>query len=141
MNVVVLGAGLLGVTSAYFLRQQGHDVTVIDRQATPAAETSFGTVFCAAPNGAAAGRATLMIRPEHITFADTVDKRRNLFEGEVRGAVFLGRVVEYDVALRGASIRVQALSGEPHEPGARVCVHLPPERCIALAETADAPGA
>jgi D-amino-acid dehydrogenase len=41
MNVVVLGAGLLGVTSAYYLRQQGHEVTVIDRQATPAAETSF----------------------------------------------------------------------------------------------------
>ena len=41
MNVVVLGAGLLGVTSAYFLRQQGHEVTVIDRQAAPAAETSF----------------------------------------------------------------------------------------------------
>jgi D-amino-acid dehydrogenase len=41
MHVIVLGAGLLGVTSAYFLRQQGHDVTVIDRQATPAAETSF----------------------------------------------------------------------------------------------------
>ena len=31
MRVIVLGAGLLGVTSAYFLRQQGHDVTVIDR--------------------------------------------------------------------------------------------------------------
>ncbi|MGJ7522533.1 D-amino acid dehydrogenase [Variovorax sp. LT1P1] len=41
MKVVVLGAGLLGVTSAYFLRQLGHDVTVIDRQASPAAETSF----------------------------------------------------------------------------------------------------
>lgn len=41
MKVVVLGAGLLGVTSAYFLRQQGHDVVVVDRQATPAAETSF----------------------------------------------------------------------------------------------------
>jgi D-amino-acid dehydrogenase len=41
MNVIVLGAGLLGVTSAYFLRQQGHDVTVVDRQASPAAETSF----------------------------------------------------------------------------------------------------
>ncbi len=41
MKVIVLGAGLLGVTSAYFLRQQGHDVTVIDRQAAPAAETSF----------------------------------------------------------------------------------------------------
>ncbi|WP_425258711.1 D-amino acid dehydrogenase [Rubrivivax sp. RP6-9] len=41
MKVIVLGAGLLGVTSAYFLRQQGHDVSVVDRQATPAAETSF----------------------------------------------------------------------------------------------------
>ena len=41
MKVIVLGAGLLGVASAYFLRQQGHDVTVIDRQAAPAAETSF----------------------------------------------------------------------------------------------------
>jgi D-amino-acid dehydrogenase len=41
MHVIVLGAGLLGVTSAYFLRKLGHDVTVVDRQATPAAETSF----------------------------------------------------------------------------------------------------
>ncbi|MBE7939901.1 MULTISPECIES: D-amino acid dehydrogenase [Ramlibacter] len=41
MKVVVLGAGLLGVTSAYYLRQLGHDVTVVDRQASPAAETSF----------------------------------------------------------------------------------------------------
>jgi len=41
MKVVVLGAGLLGVTSAYFLRQLGHDVTLIDQQASPAAETSF----------------------------------------------------------------------------------------------------
>jgi D-amino-acid dehydrogenase len=41
MRVIVLGAGLLGVTSAYYLSQLGHDVTVVDRQATPAAETSF----------------------------------------------------------------------------------------------------
>ena len=41
MKVIVLGAGLLGVTSAYFLRQQGHEVTVVDRQASAAAETSF----------------------------------------------------------------------------------------------------
>ncbi|HTH10043.1 MAG TPA: D-amino acid dehydrogenase [Acidovorax sp.] len=41
MRVIVLGAGLLGVTSAYFLSQLGHEVTVIDRQATPGAETSF----------------------------------------------------------------------------------------------------
>jgi len=41
MRVIVLGAGLLGVTSAYYLQQLGHEVSVIDRQASPAAETSF----------------------------------------------------------------------------------------------------
>ncbi len=41
MKVIVLGSGLLGVSSAYYLSQLGHDVTVVDRQATPAAETSF----------------------------------------------------------------------------------------------------
>ena len=41
MKVIVLGAGLLGVTSAYYLSQLGHEVTVVDRQAAPAAETSF----------------------------------------------------------------------------------------------------
>ncbi len=41
MKVIVLGSGLLGVSSAYYLAQLGHDVTVLDRQASPAAETSF----------------------------------------------------------------------------------------------------
>jgi D-amino-acid dehydrogenase len=41
MKVIVLGSGLLGVSSAYYLSQMGHEVTVVDRQATPAAETSF----------------------------------------------------------------------------------------------------
>ena len=41
MKVVVLGAGLLGVTSAYYLQQLGHQVVVLDRQAVPAAEASF----------------------------------------------------------------------------------------------------
>ena len=40
MHVVVMGAGVVGVTTAWYLRQQGHDVTVIDRQAKSAAETS-----------------------------------------------------------------------------------------------------
>jgi D-amino-acid dehydrogenase len=41
MKVLILGSGLLGVSSAYYLSQFGHDVTVVDRQAHPAAETSF----------------------------------------------------------------------------------------------------
>ena len=40
MRVLVLGSGLLGVSSAWYLSQLGHEVTVVDRQALPAAETS-----------------------------------------------------------------------------------------------------
>ncbi|MDX0755847.1 FAD-dependent oxidoreductase [Sinorhizobium medicae] len=41
MKVIVLGAGIIGVTSAYQLSRAGHEVTVIDRQPGPALETSF----------------------------------------------------------------------------------------------------
>ncbi|MDX2074552.1 MAG: D-amino acid dehydrogenase [Alphaproteobacteria bacterium] len=41
MKILVLGSGLLGVTSAYALAKRGFDVTVIDRKATSGAETSF----------------------------------------------------------------------------------------------------
>ncbi len=41
MKVVVLGAGVIGVTSAFYLAEAGHEVTVIDRQPGPAMETSF----------------------------------------------------------------------------------------------------
>lgn len=41
MRVVILGAGVIGVTSAWYLAQAGHEVVVIDRQAGPALETSF----------------------------------------------------------------------------------------------------
>ena len=41
MRVLILGAGVIGLTSAYYLVQQGHQVTVIDRQPGPALETSF----------------------------------------------------------------------------------------------------
>jgi D-amino-acid dehydrogenase len=41
MRIVVLGSGVVGVTSAYYLARAGHEVTVIDREAGPALETSF----------------------------------------------------------------------------------------------------
>ena len=41
MRIVVLGAGVIGVSTAYELAREGHEVTVIDRQAGPALETSF----------------------------------------------------------------------------------------------------
>lgn len=41
MKVLILGSGVIGVTSAYYLAEAGHEVTVIDRQPGPALETSF----------------------------------------------------------------------------------------------------
>lgn len=41
MRVIVLGSGVVGVTSAWYLAKAGHEVTVIDRQPGPALETSF----------------------------------------------------------------------------------------------------
>jgi D-amino-acid dehydrogenase len=41
MKVTVLGAGIIGVTTAWYLTRQGHEVTVVDRQPDAALETSF----------------------------------------------------------------------------------------------------
>lgn len=41
MKVLILGSGVIGVTSAYYLACAGHEVTVVDRQPEPALETSF----------------------------------------------------------------------------------------------------
>lgn len=41
MHVMVLGAGVVGVTTAWFLRKQGHEVTVVDRQSKAGLETSY----------------------------------------------------------------------------------------------------
>ncbi|WKW44303.1 D-amino acid dehydrogenase [Kosakonia cowanii] len=53
MRVVVLGSGVVGVTSAWYLRQAGHDVTVIDRQPGPALETSAANAGQISPGYAA----------------------------------------------------------------------------------------
>jgi D-amino-acid dehydrogenase len=41
VKVLVLGGGVIGVTSAYYLAKAGHEVTVVERQPKPALETSF----------------------------------------------------------------------------------------------------
>ena len=41
MHVMILGSGVIGTTTAYYLARAGHQVTVVDRQPGPALETSY----------------------------------------------------------------------------------------------------
>ena len=41
MKVIILGAGIIGTSTAWHLLQLGHDVTVVDRQPDAALETSY----------------------------------------------------------------------------------------------------
>lgn len=41
MRVLILGSGVIGVTSAWYLAQAGHEVVVLDRQPEPALETGY----------------------------------------------------------------------------------------------------
>lgn len=49
MKVIVLGGGVVGVTTAYQLQKDGHDVVLIDRQPVVAGETSWGNAGMVAP--------------------------------------------------------------------------------------------
>lgn len=52
MKVVVLGSGVVGVTTAWFLAKDGHEVTVVDRQPVAANETSYGNAGLVSPGHA-----------------------------------------------------------------------------------------
>ena len=49
MKILVLGAGVVGTTSAYFLAKAGHQVTVLDRQPGAGLETSFANAGQVSP--------------------------------------------------------------------------------------------
>ncbi len=49
MKVVILGSGVVGVSSAYFLARDGHEVEVVDRQPGAGLETSFANAGQVSP--------------------------------------------------------------------------------------------
>ena len=53
MQILILGSGVIGTTAAYYLSQEGHEVTVLDRQSGPALETSFANAGEVSPGYAA----------------------------------------------------------------------------------------
>ncbi|MES2153472.1 MAG: D-amino acid dehydrogenase [Pseudomonadota bacterium] len=53
MHIVVLGSGVIGTSSAYYLARAGHQVTVVDRQPEAGLETSFANAGEVSPGYAA----------------------------------------------------------------------------------------
>ena len=62
MKVAVLGAGVIGVATAYELWRNGHEVVVVDRAAAPAAGTSFANAGMIAPGHAYAWSSPAALR-------------------------------------------------------------------------------
>ncbi|MGI9304314.1 MAG: D-amino acid dehydrogenase [Gammaproteobacteria bacterium] len=52
MKIIVMGSGVIGVTTAYYLARDGHEVKVLDRRNGPAQETSFANAGLVAPGHA-----------------------------------------------------------------------------------------
>lgn len=50
MKITIIGAGIIGVTSAYFLAKDGYEVEVLERQDGPALETSFANAGMLTPS-------------------------------------------------------------------------------------------
>jgi D-amino-acid dehydrogenase len=84
VNVIILGGGVVGVTSAYYLAKAGHQVTVVDRQSAAGMETSFANAGQVSPGYSSPWAAPgipikamkwLMMRHRPLVLRPTVDAR------------------------------------------------------------------
>jgi D-amino-acid dehydrogenase len=70
MKIVVLGAGVVGACTAWYLARSGHRVVLVDRQSMPASEASWGNAGLIAPSQAysmASPRIWKMVRESLMT--------------------------------------------------------------------------
>ena len=92
MRIIVIGSGVIGTTSAYYLAKQGHDVTVLERQPGAGLETSFANAgqispgYCApwaAPGIPLKAVKWLFSRHSPLTINPTPDWRTLRFIGRM----------------------------------------------------------
>ncbi|HHV69464.1 MAG TPA: FAD-dependent oxidoreductase [Ochrobactrum intermedium] len=70
----ILGAGVIGTTTAYYLAREGHEVVVVDRQEQPGMETSFASAGMITPG---AGNRYLIERADAFKHDLIVRARRS----------------------------------------------------------------
>ena len=70
MKIAIVGAGIIGVTTAYELAADGHEVTVFERRSAAAEETSFANAGVVAQGGMRDGRNALSSNTPDVTLFD-----------------------------------------------------------------------
>jgi D-amino-acid dehydrogenase len=116
VKIIVLGSGVIGVSSAYFLAKAGHDVTVVDRQSAPALETSFGNAGEVSPGysapWAAPGLVFKAIKWLAMTYRPLVLRPQRLSPAMIRwGLQLLANCTEARYALnKGRMLRLAEYS-------------------------------
>lgn len=122
MRVVVLGAGLHGVTTAYYLQQLGHEVIVIDRHATPAAKARGRIPASEGTGPFDAGVASLPTKPARGRWSRLRALVRRRFGKLLDRAVVppgsnpLDHMVRLAVYSRRSALALRDESGMPQRP-------------------------
>jgi D-amino-acid dehydrogenase len=127
MKVAVLGSGVIGVTSAYYLAKAGHEVTVVDRQPGPALETSFANAGEVSPGYASPWAAPgiprkaikwMLMKHAPLVLRPRLDPDMAIWLGQmlrnctsVRYAVNKSRMVRLAEYSRDKLIELRALTG------------------------------
>ena len=100
--------------------------------------TSVGVFDCTLSGGLRGGdQVSLMIRPEDaVVQEESAESSGNVVRGEVQSVVFVGEMLDCTLALPGLDVRVKVHPSTILTVGETVAVHVPPERCHAIAGTA-----
>ena len=110
---------------------------------TAAVKTSFGELRCVLPDGTRDGSPVLVvIRPQAITASLTRREaaRENAFQARIERLHFLGDVVEAEVKIGDAVLRVMLDVYLQANAGQTIWLELPADRCVVVERTDDAAG-
>jgi iron(III) transport system ATP-binding protein len=97
-----------------------------------AVETELGTISLDLSHNEIATNESVFVvmRPEALVCSrERSDFSENVFEGTIKRALFLGNFIDGEVQIKGKTFRALLASHQVFNPGDRVYVHVPPERC------------
>ncbi len=87
--------------------------------------------------GASGASVILAIRPEAFRFGEHAEGQTNRLRGVVAEATFLGSVVDYQVDIGGATLRVQGERRSFYPVGSEVVLTVPVADCVAMPSEAE----